>query len=59
MASPHREAEPVAVVRAEIAAHPDGCGSKGAQHGTATRMGDCAAGGTGPGVRSRRRITAI
>ncbi|MFF4018274.1 hypothetical protein [Streptomyces sp. NPDC001843] len=40
---------PVAVVRAEIAAHPDDYGSKGAYHATAVRMDDC-----GPGGDARR-----
>ncbi|MFE9608870.1 hypothetical protein [Streptomyces sp. NPDC006012] len=40
-----RKADPVAVVRAEIAAHPDSYGSKGPYHETANRIADCAAGG--------------
>ncbi|MFE9446781.1 hypothetical protein [Streptomyces sp. NPDC006739] len=39
-----REVDPVDVVRAEIAAHPDDYGSKGAFHGTASRMSDCGRG---------------
>ncbi|MEU6554611.1 hypothetical protein ABZ915_30700 [Streptomyces sp. NPDC046915] len=45
------EADPVAVVRAEIAAHPDDYGGKGAYHATVARMGDCGAGGAGGGAR--------
>ncbi|MGW7257229.1 hypothetical protein [Streptomyces sp. NPDC054834] len=39
------EADPVAVVRTEIAAHPDDYGGKGAYHATVARMDDCGAGG--------------
>ncbi|MFF4753425.1 hypothetical protein ACWD5R_09475 [Streptomyces sp. NPDC002514] len=39
------QVDPVAVVRAEIAAHPDSYGSKGPYHGAADRIADCAAGG--------------
>lgn len=44
-----RKADPVAVVRAEIAADPSDYGSKGAYHETATRMAECGAGGGGAG----------
>ncbi|MFE0509501.1 hypothetical protein [Streptomyces sp. NPDC058964] len=43
-----REVDPVAVVRAEIAAHPDDYGSKGAYHETALRTDECGK-GTGRG----------
>lgn len=39
-----RKVDPVAVVQAEIAAHPDSYGSKGPYHGTADRLADCAPG---------------
>ncbi|WP_316784216.1 hypothetical protein [Streptomyces sasae] len=44
-----RKVDPVAVVRAEIAADPADYGSKGAYHETATRMAECGAGGGGAG----------
>lgn len=37
--------DPVAVVRAEMAAHPDDYGGQGAYHATVARMDDCEAGG--------------
>ncbi|MGW3145628.1 hypothetical protein ACWDG1_13280 [Streptomyces sp. NPDC001177] len=40
-----RKVDPVAVVRAEIAAHPDDYGPKGPYHETAVRMDECAKGG--------------
>ncbi|MGY5045839.1 hypothetical protein ACWDE0_09310 [Streptomyces sp. 900105755] len=42
-----RRVDPVAVVRAEIAADPADYGAKGAYHGTAERMKECTAGGGG------------
>ncbi|MER6224238.1 hypothetical protein ABT189_27405 [Streptomyces sp900105755] len=42
-----RRVDPVAVVRAEIAADPADYGPKGAYHGTAERMKECTAGGGG------------
>jgi hypothetical protein len=42
-----RRVDPVAVVRAEIAADPADYGSKGAYHGTTERMKECTAGGGG------------
>ncbi|MFF4399345.1 hypothetical protein [Streptomyces sp. NPDC001480] len=44
------EADPVAVVRAEIATHPDDYGGKGAYHATVARMDDCRAGETAGGA---------
>ncbi|MFE1315471.1 hypothetical protein [Streptomyces sp. NPDC058755] len=40
-----RKVDPVDVVRAEMAAHPDDYGSKGAYHATVERMKECDAGG--------------
>ncbi|MFF7124196.1 MULTISPECIES: hypothetical protein [unclassified Streptomyces] len=40
-----RKVDPVHVVRAEMAAHPDDYGSKGAYHATVERMKECGAGG--------------
>lgn len=42
-----RTVDPVAVVRAEIAADPADYGAKGAYHATAERMRECTAGGGG------------
>ncbi|MFI5684025.1 hypothetical protein [Streptomyces sp. NPDC051636] len=42
-----RKADPVAVVGAEIAAHPDDYGSKGPYHATAARTDECGPGGDG------------
>ncbi|MFE5037814.1 hypothetical protein [Streptomyces sp. NPDC056683] len=42
-----RRVDPVAVVRAEIAADPADYGATGAYHGTAERMKECTAGGGG------------
>ncbi|MFF3988685.1 hypothetical protein [Streptomyces sp. NPDC001601] len=42
-----RRVDPVAVVRAEIAADPADYGATGAYHGTAERMRECTAGGGG------------
>ncbi|MEV7239703.1 hypothetical protein AB0N92_00370 [Streptomyces sp. NPDC093248] len=44
-----RKVDPVDVVRAEIAAHPDDYGSKGAYHATVDRVRECEPGG----VRAR------
>ncbi|MFE3633834.1 hypothetical protein [Streptomyces sp. NPDC059168] len=44
-----RKVDPADVVRAEIAAHPDDYGPKGAYHTTEERMGECRPGG----VRAR------
>ncbi|MGW4442912.1 hypothetical protein [Streptomyces sp. NPDC004682] len=43
-----RAVDPVAVVTAELAAHPDDYGSKGAYHATVDRMKDCADGTRNP-----------
>ncbi|WP_433452486.1 hypothetical protein ACQPXS_30655 [Streptomyces sp. CA-142005] len=40
-----REVDPVDVVEAEVKAHPDDYGSKGAYHATVDRLKDCRAGG--------------
>lgn len=48
------EVDPVAVVRAEMAAHPDDYGVKGAYHATVARMDDCEASGDGAGGDPRR-----
>ncbi|MGW3204716.1 hypothetical protein [Streptomyces sp. NPDC001135] len=42
-----RAVDPVAVVEAEIKAHPDDYGSKGAYHATVDRLKDCRPGGDG------------
>ncbi|MBL1085860.1 hypothetical protein JK359_28495 [Streptomyces actinomycinicus] len=43
-----RKVDPVGVVEAELKAHPDDYGPKGAYRGTADRMKECAPGGGGP-----------